>query len=80
MSDADHEALAAVLRRIEGRALVSGCAGPLDDRLHAGWRRTDAPARTAHSVKAPRTETAWSDYDPATGRRPDAFPGLPAAA
>ena len=64
MSDADHAELAAALSSIRGRAVLSGYRTPLYDRLYAGWRRIDAPIRTAHSVRQPRRESLWLNFPP----------------
>ena len=64
MSDGDHAELAAALSSIRGRAVLSGYRTPLYDRLYAGWRRIDAPVRTAHSVRQPRRESLWLNFPP----------------
>lgn len=64
MSDADHIELAGALSSIRGRAVLSGYRTPLYDRLYAGWRRVDAPARIAHSVRQPRRESLWLNFHP----------------
>ena len=64
MSDADHVELASALASIRGRAVLSGYRTPLYDRLYAGWRRIDAPARIAHSVRQPRRESLWLNFHP----------------
>lgn len=64
MSDADHVELAGVLASIRGRAVLSGYRTPLYDRLYAGWNRIDAPARIAHSVRQPRRESLWLNFQP----------------
>ena len=64
MTDDDHVALAAVLSSIRGRAVLSGYRTPLYDELYRGWRRVDAPVRTAHSVRQPRRESLWLNFPP----------------
>lgn len=62
MSDADHRALAAVLRRVRGKVAISGYRCALMDVLYKGWRRHDAPAKLCHSVKKLRREALWTNY------------------
>lgn len=62
MSDAEHQELAEVLKRINGLAAVSGYRCDLMDRLYKGWRREAAPAKKCHSVKKPRAEVLWMNY------------------
>jgi DNA adenine methylase len=62
MSDAEHVAFADGLRRIAGRAAVSGYRCPLYDRLFVKWRRIDAPVKHCHSVKQQRQECLWVNY------------------
>ena len=64
MNDADHAELAAALSSIRGRAVLSGYRTPLYDELYGGWRRVDAPVRTAHSVRQPRRESLWMNFPP----------------
>ena len=64
MSDGDHAELAAALSSIRGRAVLSGYRTPLYDDLYRGWRRVDAPVRTAHSVRQPRRESLWLNFGP----------------
>ena len=64
MSDDDHVALADVLSSIRGRAVLSGYRTPLYDRLFESWTRIDAPVRTAHSVRKPRQESLWVNFEP----------------
>ena len=66
MSDAEHIALADVLSSIRGRAVLSGYRTELYDRLFADWTRIDAPVRTAHSVRKPRQESLWINFEPLT--------------
>lgn len=64
MSDADHRALAETLRNAKGRVAVSGYRCNLMDELYGAWHCTVAPTKPAHSVKSPRTEALWTNYDP----------------
>lgn len=62
MTDEQHEALAAGLRRIRGRAVLSGYRTALYDGLYGDWRRIDAPERLCHSVRKPRRESLWLNF------------------
>ena len=64
MSDDDHAELAEVLSTIRGRAVLSGYRTELYDRLFENWRRIDAPVRTAHSIRQPRQESLWVNFEP----------------
>lgn len=62
MTDSDHRAMATALRRIKGKAAVSGYRCDLYDELFKAWKRHEAPAKHCHSVKKPRTELLWTNY------------------
>ncbi len=63
MTDDDHSELADALSLIRGRAVLSGYRTPLYDRLFRDWKRIDAPVRTANSVRQPRQECLWVNFD-----------------
>ena len=62
MTDADHEELAATLKGIRGRAVLSGYRTPLYDHLYESWRRVDDEPRTSHSVGQRRRESLWMNF------------------
>lgn len=62
MSDGEHRELAAALRRIRGRAAVSGYDCALYAKLFKGWRCVRAPAKVCHSVKTRRQEMLWLNF------------------
>ncbi len=64
MTDDEHVELANLLHGIRGRAAISGYRSELYDSLFADWRRVDAPERICHSVRQPRQESLWMNYDP----------------
>ena len=64
MTDADHCDLAALLRGIEGRAVLSGYRSPLYDELFAGWHRVDADEKLCNSSKGKRRESLWMNFEP----------------
>lgn len=69
MTDKQHEDLAKVLRGVKGRVALSTYRNYFTERLYEGWFRTDAPIRTVHSVKQPRQETLYTNYNPFEGWR-----------
>lgn len=62
LDEGEHIELAATLNGSKGKVAISGYRNPLMDRLYRGWRRFDAPAKTAHSVKKIRRECLWMNY------------------
>lgn len=62
MTDREHEQMAALLRRIKGRAAVSGYECDLYRRLFRDWNRHEAPAKICHSIKKVRREVLWTNY------------------
>lgn len=63
MTDAQHTELAHLLHGIKARAAVSGYRSDLYDSLYADWRRVDAPEKNCHSVRQPRQESLWVNYE-----------------
>ena len=63
MTDDDHEELAMVLNSIRGRAVVSGYRTELYDRLFSHWRRVDDEVRSCNSVRKPRRESVWMNFE-----------------
>lgn len=64
MSDGEHIELANLLHNIKGRAAISGYRSELYDSLFADWYRIDAPEKICHSVRQPRQESLWVNYEP----------------
>lgn len=64
MSDADHRHLAVVLHGVQGKVAVSGYQSPLMASLFGDWYVSVAPEKNAHSIKQPRQEVLWTNYDP----------------
>lgn len=62
MIDSEHIDLSAALRRCKGKVAISGYRNDLMDRLYKDWRRFDAPAKQAHSIKKIRFECLWMNY------------------
>ena len=63
MTDEDHIDLAKLLHRSNGRFAVSGYRSDLYDDLFDSWRRVDADPKLCHSVRKPRQESIWMNYD-----------------
>ena len=63
MSDEEHAELAKVLRNVKGKVALSSYDCKLMDELYAGWNKIEAPSKLAHSVKKPRREILWTNYD-----------------
>jgi DNA adenine methylase len=62
MTDSGHIDLSVALHRCKGKAAISGYRNDLMDHLYKGWRRFDAPAKQAHSIKKMRFECLWMNY------------------
>ena len=64
MTDEDHIELARTLHGIAGRAAISGYRSELYDALYEDWHRVDAQEKNCHSVRQPRQECLWTNYEP----------------
>ena len=62
MTGKDHESIAKVLNCVRGRVALSGYRTDPYDRLYRKWRRIDAAERICHSVRTPRQESAWLNF------------------
>jgi DNA adenine methylase len=69
MTDKAHRDLASVLRRCKGKVAVSSYHSALNDEVYRGWRCIEAPEKICHSVKTPRREVLFVNYDPGKIRR-----------
>lgn len=63
MDEDAHRELAYVLHHCRGKVAISGYRCKLMDELYGDWRRIDAPVKTCHSVKEPRQEALWVNYE-----------------
>lgn len=63
MKNEAHRELAEVLRSIKGMAAVSGYESPLMNELYKGWHKVVGPVKNAHSVRQPRQEILWINYN-----------------
>ena len=64
MTDQEHEALSKVLRKVKGKVALSSYHCELMDDLYSGWRCIEASTKICHSIKKPRKEVLWVNYDP----------------
>jgi DNA adenine methylase len=60
MDDEAHRSLAAVLRGLRGKVIVSGYHSPLYDEMFEGWARVERKALADGARK--RTEVLWMNY------------------
>ncbi len=63
MNDAEHRALAQALHSVQGKVAISSYHCDLMHELYADWRYIEAPEKLCHSVKTPRTEVLWINYN-----------------
>ena len=63
MTDDQHRELAEVLHNVKGKVALSGYHCDLMDQFYGGWRQVESPEKICHSVKTPRTEVLWTNYN-----------------
>lgn len=63
MTDDDHIKLSELLHNVKGKAAVSGYRCNLLDELYSDWNYIEAPEKNCCSVKKPRREILWTNYD-----------------
>lgn len=63
MTDSDHRELAEVLTSLKGKVALSGYRCNLLDKLYKDWNCIESPSKQCLSVKQPRTEILWTNYD-----------------
>jgi len=63
MNSIDHRNLAEVLRSCEGNVALSGYKCRLLDELYDGWHCIKAPIKNCQSVKKPRQEVLYVNYE-----------------
>lgn len=62
MSDAEHANLAEVVKTVQGRVAISSYRCDLMDTLYSDWKVVEAPTKSCHSSKKPRTEALWVNF------------------
>ncbi len=63
MTNDEHRKLAQVLRGVRGKVAVSGYHCDLMEELYGDWTHIEAPIKNCHSVKQPRQEVLWINYE-----------------
>lgn len=63
MADEEHRELAFVLHNVKGKVALSGYRCDLLDELYSDWYCIEAPVKNCHSIKKPRTEVLWVNYE-----------------
>lgn len=63
MTDTQHQQLSEVLKSVKGKVALSGYHCDLLDKLYENWDCIEAPSKQCLSVKQPRTEVLWINYD-----------------
>lgn len=63
MTDDQHRELAKVLRNLKGKVAISGYQCALMQELYGDWQRIEAAEKLTHSVKSPRQEILWVNYE-----------------
>lgn len=63
MTDEEHRKLACVLHTVKGKVALSGYHCDLMDELYGNWRYIESEPKNCHSIKKPRTEVLWVNYE-----------------
>lgn len=63
MTDDEHRELAKVLHDVKGKVALSSYRCDLMDELYFDWQVIEGPTKIVHSVKQPRTEVLWVNYE-----------------
>ncbi len=63
MTDEHHRELADALRNVKGKVALSSYQCNLMEELYGDWQRIESNERIVHSVKTPRREVLWVNYD-----------------
>lgn len=63
MTDNDHRELAEVLTHLKGKVALSGYRCELLNKLYKDWNSIESPSKQCLSVKQPRTEVLWTNYE-----------------
>jgi DNA adenine methylase len=63
MTDNNHRELADVLINLKGKVALSGYRCDLLNQLYKDWNCIESPSKQCLSVKQPRTEILWTNYD-----------------
>ncbi len=63
MTDDEHRQFAEVLKNVKGKVALSGYHCDLYSDLYRDWDYIESPTKRCLSVKQPRTEVLWVNYD-----------------
>lgn len=63
MTDNDHHKLSEVLHEVKGKVALSGYHCKLLDTLYKDWNCIESQPKQCLSVKQPRIEVLWTNYD-----------------
>ncbi len=63
MTDEQHRELAVMLRKVKGKVAISGYQCDLMSELYGDWQQVEAAEKLTHSVKSPRREILWINYE-----------------
>jgi DNA adenine methylase len=66
MTDDEHRELAEILHSVKGKVALSSYHCDLMDELYKDWQAVEGPTKLVHSVKQPRTEVLWVNYEIST--------------
>jgi DNA adenine methylase len=62
MTDDQHRELAQVLKNVKGKVALSGYHCDLFNELYGDWHYVESPIKQCLSVKQPRIEVLWTNY------------------
>jgi DNA adenine methylase len=63
MTDNEHRELSRLLHAVKGKVALSSYHCDIMDELYGDWVYIEAPIKNCHSVKTPRREVLWVNYD-----------------
>jgi len=63
MTDSEHRELAEIIHNVQGKVALSSYYCDLMDELYGDWQAIEGPTKIVHSVKQPRTEVLWVNYE-----------------
>lgn len=63
MDSEAHQELAGSLKSSKGMVAISGYESPLMNELYKGWNKILGPVKNINSVRQPRQEILWVNYD-----------------
>lgn len=63
MTDDEHRELSKVLHDAKGKVALSSYRCDLMTELYGNWQTIEGPTKLVHSVKQPRTEVLWVNYE-----------------